>query len=104
MWTAVHDNICKVLVQTGSPKWERVLVAQLYLTLHIPMDYNPQGSSVHGISQARILEWVAIPLSKGSSWSRDWIRVSCIAGKFFTIWVTRETQVKDKQKIYSSST
>ena len=50
------------------------------------------GSSVHGILQARTQEWVAIPLSRGSSWPRDWIRVSCIAGRFFTIWATREAQ------------
>ena len=54
-----------------------------------PMDCSPPGSSVHGISQARILEWVAIPFSRGSSWPRDWTYVSCIAGRFFTVWATR---------------
>ena len=48
--------------------------------------------SVHGILQARILEWVAIPFSRGSSWPRDWTRVSCIAGRFFTSWATRGDQ------------
>ena len=48
------------------------------------------GFSVHGILQARILEWVAMPSSRGSSRSRDWTQVSCIAGRFFTIWATRE--------------
>ena len=43
----------------------------------------------HGLA-ARILEWVAIPFSRGSSWPRDWTLVSCIAGRFFTIWATRE--------------
>ena len=43
-----------------------------------PMDFTPPGSSVLGISQARILEWVAISSSRGSSWPRDWTRVSCI--------------------------
>ena len=47
-------------------------------------------SPVHGILQARILEWVAISCSKGSSQPRDWTQVSCIAGRFFTIWATRE--------------
>ena len=42
------------------------------------------------ILQARVLEWVAISFSRGSSWPRDWIRVSCIAFRFFTIWTTRE--------------
>ena len=50
------------------------------------MDCSPPGSSVHGILQARILEWVAIPFSGGSSWPRDWTQVSCIAGLFFTTW------------------
>ena len=44
------------------------------------MDYSPAGSSLHGILQARILERVAIPFSRGSSWSRDQTQVSCIAG------------------------
>ena len=50
-------------------------VAQLYPTLCNPVDCRPPGSSVQGILQARILEWVAIASSKGSSWSRDWIHV-----------------------------
>ena len=54
------------------------------------MDCSPPGSSVHGILQARILEWVAIPFSRGSSWPRDQTRVSHLAGRFFTIWTTRE--------------
>ena len=49
---------------------------QLCLTLCEPMDRGPPGSSVHGILQARILEWVAIPSSRGSSWPRDWTRIS----------------------------
>ena len=44
--------------------------------------------SVHGISQARILEWVAIPFSRGSSQPRDQTWVTCIAGRFFTVWAT----------------
>ena len=55
-----------------------------------PQDCSPPSSSAHGISQARILEWVAIPFSRGCSPPRDWTRVSSIAGRFFTIWVTRE--------------
>ena len=67
-----------------------VLVAQSCPTLCDPTDSNPPGSSVHGILQARILEWIAIPFSRGSSQLRDWTWVSCIAGGFFTVWVTRE--------------
>ena len=69
---------------------QKVLVSQWCLTLCNPMDCSPPGSSVHGILQARMLEWVAIPFSKGSSWPRDQILVSCIAGRFFTVWATRE--------------
>ena len=51
---------------------------------------SPPGSSVHGISQARLLEWVAISFSRGSSQPRDWTQVSLIAGGFFTSWATRK--------------
>ena len=65
----------------------KVLVAQLCLTLCDSMDCSPPGSSVHGT-----LEWVAIPFFRGSSWPRDWIQVSCIAGRFFPLWDTSEAQ------------
>ena len=61
-------------------------VAQLCLTLCDPVDYT-----VHGILQARILEWVAVPFSRGSSQPRDRTQVSHIAGRFFTSWATRES-------------
>ena len=60
------------------------------LTLCDPVDCSLPGSSVHGILQARILEWVAISFSKGSSRPRDQTAVSCIAGRRFTLWATRE--------------
>ena len=53
------------------------------------MSDSLQPHGVLGILQARILEWVAFPFSRGSSQPRNWTRVSCIAGKFFTSWVTR---------------
>ena len=62
------------------------------------MDCNPPGSSVHGILQARILEWVAIFFSWESSWPRDWTWVSCIAGRFFTLWAIREA-LKETNKL-----
>ena len=65
-----------------------VLVPQSCLTLCNPMDCSPPGYSVHGILQAGILEWVAIPFSRRSSWPRGWTLVFQIAGKFFTIWAT----------------
>ena len=70
-----------------------VLVGQLCLTLCDAMGCSPSGSSVHGILQVRILEWVAIPFSKRSSWPRDGTQVSRIAGSFFTIWATREAHM-----------
>ena len=63
-------------------------VTQSCLTLCDPMDYSLQGSSDHGIFQARVLEWVAISFSRGSSRARDRTRVSHIAGRRFTIWAT----------------
>ena len=55
------------------------------------MDCSPPDSSVHGILQTRILEWVAISSSRGSSWPRDRTWVSC---RFFTIWATREAPLR----------
>ena len=54
------------------------------------IDCSLSGSSVRGVLQARTLEWVAIPFSRGSFWPRDQTWLSCIAGRFFTIWATRE--------------
>ena len=65
-----------------------VLVTQSCLTLCDSMDCSLPGSSVHGIFQARILEWVAISFSRGSSRPRDQTQVFCIAGRFFTIRTT----------------
>ena len=70
-----------------------VLVAQACPTLCDPMDRSPPGSSVHGILQARIPEWVAIPLSKRTSQPGDWTQVYWVAGRFFTIWAIREALV-----------
>ena len=66
---------------------------QLCLTLCDAMDYSPPGSSVHGILQARILEWIAIHFSRESSWPRDQTWVSYITGKFFTIWAHQGSPV-----------
>ena len=65
----------------------KVKVAQLCPTLSDPMDYT-----FHWILQARTLEWVAFPLSRGSSQPRDWTQVPCIAGRFFTSSAIREAQ------------
>ena len=78
----------------------KVKVAQSCPTLCNPMD-----CIVHGILQARILEWVAFPISRGSSQPGDWTQVSCIAGRLFTSWATGEAlcfaggfQIKGKFK------
>ena len=84
----------------SSTKWvfdynfthSKCLVAQSCTTLCDPMDCRPPGSSVHEILQARVLEWVAMPSSRGSSQPNDQNQVSRIAGRFFTSWETREVQ------------
>ena len=70
----------------------QVLVLQLCLTLCHPTDH----SSVHGILQARIVEWIAIPFSRGSSQPRGRTWVYCITGKFFTLWATREASLSQE--------
>ena len=73
--TYMHTNRC-VYIRMYSV----CVGAQSCTTLCNPMDCSPPGSSVHGILQARILEWVAISYSKRSLWPRDWTHVSCVAG------------------------
>ena len=77
---------CKPLVSL------KVLVTQLCPIL-CDMDCSPSGSSVHGMLQARIQEWVAISFSRESSWPRDQTQVPSIAGGFFTDWATREVLI-----------
>ena len=72
--------------------WFGSLVAKSCLTLATPMDCSPPGSSVHGIFQAIILEWIPISFSRGSSQPRNWTQVSGTAGRFFTNWAMREAQ------------
>ena len=67
-----------------------VCVSQSCLTLCDPMDCSLPHSSVHGISQARILEWVALPFSRGSSWPRDQTQVSWIGRRILYHWSTRD--------------
>ena len=70
-------------------------VTQSCPTLCNPMDCSLPGSSIHGIFQARVLEWVAISFSRGSSWPAGRTRVSSIAGRRFTILATREVLAVD---------
>ena len=68
------------------------VIAQSWPTICDPMECSLLGSSIHGIPQARMLEWVAIPFSRGSSQHRDQTLVSHVADRFFTVWATREAQ------------
>ena len=68
---------------------KRMLLTQSCPTLWDTMDCSLRGSSVHGILQARVLDWVTIPFSRGSSRPKDQTQISCIAGRFFTIWATK---------------
>ena len=83
-----HPCMCLCLLIKMPVFGSRLIVIQCtcmlgcYLTLYEPRDCNPLGFSVHGISQARVLEWAAISFSRGSSWPRDRTLVSCIAGRF----------------------
>jgi len=73
-------------------------VTQSCLTLCNPMDCCLPGSSVYGIFQAIVVEWIAISFSSGSSWPRDWTRVSHFVDRCFTVWATREVN----QRHYSA--
>ena len=79
-------------------KWSEV--AQSCPTLWDPVNCSPPGSSVHGILQARILEWVAISSSRGSSRPRDRTQVFGIAGRRFNLWATREDSHHKNHRAY----
>ena len=83
---------CKELIY---PFWSLVKF-QSCPTLCNPRDCSPPGSTVHEILQARILEWVAILFSREFFQIRDRIWVSCTAGRFFTIWATRDLSTHGK--------
>ena len=76
-------------------KWSEV--AQSCPTLCNPMDCSLPGFSIHGILQARILEWVTISFSRGSSWPRDQTRVSRIGGRCFNLWATKYDTIAQAQ-------
>ena len=86
----IHVN-CTLSETSWKKKKVKVLVTHSCLISCYPMHCRPPDSSVHGILQKKILEWVAIPFSSGSSQPRDWTQVSHIAGGFFTLSATRET-------------
>ena len=92
-WLAAVRGVAKSQTRMSdwTTKWSESEVAQSCLTLCDAMDYSLPGSSVYGIFRARILEWVAISFSRKSSRPWDWTLVSCIVGRRFTVWATRET-------------
>ena len=105
-----RDSVLKGWNQASNVDWMNE-VDQLYPTLFDTMDCSLPGSSLHGILppwdspsmgfslhgilQARVLEWVAIAFSRGSSWPRDWTQVSRIPGRGFNLWATREAPKVD---------
>ena len=85
-WGLNESDTTERLNWTFFPSFKvKVKVTELYLTLCNPMVYT-----VHGILQARIMEWVAFPFSRRSSQPKGQTQVSCIPGRFFTSWATRE--------------
>ena len=89
-YPVINHNGKEVVKRMYESESETVSRSVMSDSLWPPMDCSPPGSAVHGILQARILVWVAIPVSRGSFQPRDQTWVSCIAGRFFTVWVTRE--------------
>ena len=98
----LHTGLCtlayKLKVKSESE------VTQSCLTLCDSMDCSLPGSSIHGIFQARLLEWVAMSFSRRSSWLRDWIQISRTVGRCFTVWATRELYRLMASKIISLET
>ena len=72
---------------------KEMLVTQSWPALHDLLDSSLPGFSIHGIFQARILEWVVIPFSSGFSWRRDWTCVSCSGRQIMYHWATWETEI-----------
>ena len=88
--THTHTFCEMYSIVLGPSELNEVLVAQSCPTLCDPRDCSLTDFPVHGILQARILAWLAIPFSRGSSLPRGWTQVSWIAGRFFTTWSARE--------------
>ena len=92
-WTHVSCIVGRFFItEPPGARWLRVRALWKWKSLSCVQLCNPIGCIVCGILQARIPEWVAFPVSRGSSQLRDRTQVSCIAGGFFTNWATREAQ------------
>ena len=89
-WTWNKDTVLLYSVQFYTVHIGEGEVTQSCPTLWNPVDCSLSGSSVHGVFQARVLEWIAISFSRGSSRPRNRTRISRIAGRCFTVWATGE--------------
>ena len=98
IYTITQINLRYILL---SERKVKVLDTKLDRSLCNPMDCSPPGSSVHGILQVRILEWLAILFSRGSSWPRDQTQVSRIVGRRFTFWTAGEANELISQILFS---
>ena len=87
----IHTHTYKSSVNISSV--HACSVAKSFPTPYDPVDCSPPGSSVHGISQTRMLECVVISFSRGSSWLRDWTHVSCIGRQVLYHWATKEAHL-----------
>ena len=98
-WPVTYENMLELINKEIQIKalviYSLCLVAQSYQTLCDPLDCSLPSSSVRGISQARILKWVAISSCRVSSQPSDQTCVSCIAGRFFTHWATGKVPTLD---------
>ena len=110
-WSSVHSHDCATVnfihLQNFSSSWTETLYPLNSNSSFLPSlspceseshpvvsdSLQPHGYTVHGILQARMLEWVAVPFSRGSSQPRNRTEVSCIAGGFFSSWATGEVLV-----------
>ena len=91
-WNVALRLLTWLFLGSGEEKFYAVYLQVCVLSrvqLCDPRDCSKPGSSVHGISQSRILDWVAISFSRGFSRPGDQTQVSCFEGRFFTIWATR---------------
>ena len=79
----------------GKGKWSPLVMSGSLW----PIGYSLPDSSIHGIFQARVLEWVAFPFSSRSSQPRDWTQVSHIVGRCFTVWATGDAYMNYYMKL-----
>ena len=99
IWNLKQPQIAKTILKQNEA---RILTHFKNLLFCDPMDCSLTGSSVHGIFQKRTLEWVAIHFTRGSSRPRDRTQVSCIGGRFFTVWATSSVQSLSRVRLFAT--